>query len=31
MLEVTTAEYIESYKIRLRFNNGEGGVVDLSR
>ena len=29
MLEVTTAEYIESYKIRLRFNNGEGGVVDL--
>jgi hypothetical protein len=29
MLEVTNAEYVEGYKIRLRFNNGEEGVVDL--
>ena len=29
MLEVTSAEYIEGYRIRVRFNNGEGGVVDL--
>ena len=30
MLEVTGAEYIEGYKIRVRFNNGDAGVVDLS-
>ena len=29
MLEVTGAEYVEGYRIRLRFNNGEAGVVDL--
>jgi hypothetical protein len=29
MLAVTTAEYVEAYKIRLCFNNGEAGVVDL--
>ena len=29
MLEVTSAEYVEGYKIRLRFNNGETGLVDL--
>jgi len=29
MLEVTSAEYVEGYKIRVRFNNGEAGVVDL--
>jgi hypothetical protein len=30
MLEVTSAEHVEGYKIRLRFNNGEGGIVDLN-
>jgi len=29
MLEVTTAEYIEGYRVRVRFNNGETGIVDL--
>ena len=29
MLEVTSAEYADGYRIRLRFNNGEAGVVDL--
>ena len=29
MLEVVGAEYVEGYRIRLRFNNGEAGVVDL--
>jgi hypothetical protein len=29
MLEVTSAEYVKGYKIRLRFNNGEEGIVDL--
>lgn len=29
MLEVTGAEYVEGYKLRLAFNNGETGVVDL--
>jgi hypothetical protein len=29
MLEVTCAEYVEDHKIRLRFSNGETGVVDL--
>ncbi len=29
MLEVTSAEYVDAYKIRVGFNNGETGVVDL--
>ena len=29
MLEVTSAEYVDGYRIRLSFNNGETGVVDL--
>jgi hypothetical protein len=29
MLEVASAEYVEGYKIRLHFNNGETGLVDL--
>jgi hypothetical protein len=29
MLEVIHAEYVAEYKIHLRFNNGEEGVVDL--
>jgi len=29
MLEVTSAEYVGGYKIRLGFNTGESGVVDL--
>jgi hypothetical protein len=29
VLEVASAEYLEGYKIRLRFNNGRTGVVDL--
>ena len=29
MLEVTSAEHVDGYKIRLRFNNGEEGLVDL--
>jgi hypothetical protein len=29
MLEVTGAEYVEGYKIRVTFNNGEAGIVDL--
>ena len=28
-LEVTHAEYLEGYKLRLTFNNGETKVVDL--
>lgn len=30
MLAVTDAKYIDGYKIRVRFNNGEEGVVDLA-
>ena len=30
MLEVTTAQYQEGYKIRVEFNDGASGVVDLS-
>jgi len=30
MLEVTCAEYVDGYRVRLEFNNGEAGVVDLS-
>jgi hypothetical protein len=29
MLEVTHAEHVEDYKIRVTFNTGETGVVDL--
>jgi len=29
MLEVSKAEYIEEYRIRITFNNGASGVVDL--
>jgi len=29
MIEVTSAQYVEGYMIRLHFNNGEAGVVDL--
>jgi len=29
MLEVVRAEYIADYKVRVRFNTGEEGVVDL--
>jgi len=30
MLEVTAADYIEQFRIRVRFNNGEEGIVDLA-
>ena len=30
MLEVTAAEYVEGHRIRICFNNGEEGTVDLS-
>ena len=30
MLEVTAAHYIDQFRIRVRFNNGEEGVVDLA-
>jgi hypothetical protein len=30
MLEVTGAEYVEDYKIRIAFSNGDRGVVDLA-
>lgn len=29
MLEVIAAEHVEGYRVRLRFSNGETGVVDL--
>ena len=29
LLEVTEAEYVEGHKIRVSFNTGETGVVDL--
>ena len=29
MLYVTSAEYINDYKIKVAFSNGESGVVDL--
>ena len=29
MLEVTSAEYVEGYKVQVTFNTGENGVVDL--
>lgn len=30
MLEVTTAEYLDGFRIRLAFSNGEQGTVDLT-
>jgi hypothetical protein len=30
MLEVVNAKYVADYKIRIRFNTGEEGIVDLS-
>ena len=30
MLEVTAAQYIDAYRIRVRFSNGEEGDVDLT-
>ena len=30
MLEVVNAEYVADHKVRIRFNNGEEGIVDLS-
>ncbi len=30
MLEVTSAEYVEGYRIRVSFNTGQTGVVDLN-
>jgi len=30
MLEVVSAEYVDGYRVRVRFNTGEEGVVDLS-
>ena len=29
MLEVTSAQYVEGHKIRLSFNTGQSGIVDL--
>ena len=29
MLEIIGAEYLDGCKVRLRFNNGESGIVDL--
>ena len=29
MLEVTSAEYVEGHKIRVSFNTGQSGIVDL--
>jgi hypothetical protein len=30
MLEVTAAEYLDGYRVRVTFNNGEAGIVDLA-
>ena len=30
MLEVTAAQYVDQFRIRIRFNNGDEGVVDLA-
>ena len=30
MLEIVKAEHIDGFRLRLRFNNGETGVVDLT-
>ena len=29
MLEIVSAEYMEGYRIRVRFTTGESGIVDL--
>jgi hypothetical protein len=29
MPEIISAEYVDGYKVRVHFNNGESGVVDL--
>jgi len=29
MLEVVRAEYVADYRVRVRFNTGEEGIVDL--
>ena len=29
MLEVTAAEYVDGHRIRIAFNNGKQGMVDL--
>ncbi len=30
MLHVTNAEYLDGYRISVRFNNGQFGIVDLT-
>jgi len=30
MLGIVEAEYVDGYTIRVAFNNGEGGLVDLT-
>ena len=30
MLEVTTAKYLGEHRVRIAFNNGEEGIVDLA-
>ena len=30
MLEVKTAQYVGQFRIRVQFNNGDEGVVDLA-
>jgi hypothetical protein len=30
MLEVTAAEYVDGHRVRISFNNGEAGTVDLT-
>ena len=31
MIEVVSAEYIKEYKIKVDFNNGQTGIVDLKK
>lgn len=30
MLEVAEAQYVDQFRIQIRFNNGDEGVVDLA-
>jgi hypothetical protein len=30
MLEVTSAQYVGQFRIQIRFNNGDEGIVDLA-
>ena len=30
-IEVTKAEYLDGYRVKLQFNNGETRIVDLSQ